>query len=136
MGESKTRLSNSANIPALKPHIPLGNLTGNVFHIFATSENFIYSRHGLNGSLARRLSWPVHEKEDVGQGNCPIYDPPFTTVPKYSPYHNFTPGDRPQTHERAFFHIMYLLIITLNNYIYNILQKSILTIDVNRVKQI
>ena len=69
MGESKTRLSNSANISALKPHIPLGNLTGNVFHVFATSENFIYSRHDLNGSLARRLSWPVHEKEDVGQGN-------------------------------------------------------------------
>ena len=105
MGESKTRLSNSANIPALKPHIPLGNLTGNVFHVFATSENFIYPRHGLNGSLARRLSWPVHEKEDVRQGNCPIYDPLFTTVPKYSPYHNFTPGDRPQTHERAFFFI-------------------------------
>ena len=87
-------------------------------------QKTIYSRHGLNGSLARRLSWPIHEKEDLGQGNCPIYDPLFTTVPKYSPYHNFTPGDQPQTHERAFFlYIISLSIITLNNYIYNTTKK-------------
>ena len=30
---------------------------------------------------------------------------------------------------------IYLLIITLNNYIYNTTKKNTLTIDINRVKQ-